>query len=502
MRAYVLRFMIAFVFLGVVCSALTAAASTHIVINIPAFRLYLYRDDQLLKSYPIGIGSALNPTLLGETEIINKVQDPTYYPPDWYLKGLTPIPPGPDNPVGTFWLGLGFKGYGIHGTNQPETIGTAASAGCIRMYNEDVEELARLVSIGTKVTFLYETIFAWDDPVTGEPLVLIHPDIYRLGVNRLDALIEALEPLGAGEGLDQPFLGALLKEAAGSPRHLPYTYPLTLDGASVVPAAVRFRATQYGETTLLPLQPLASLLGRRVTRARHPLGQAEVDGQIAKGSVYVGDQAYAPVIEGARALGVLLAREAGGITLQTVKLFGEGGAPTGISTYVDGDRLYLPVNDVARRLGVRVDWDAQRQLVLIEGVPASDTRIIGGKAHLAHDRLATLLGIRIRWTPGQTVAVLESPKVRVQGAIGWEHGFFSEGDVFIPLRLVTDLLGYTLGWSSQSKTAYIQGVPVAGVVRGGRVYSGVRTLTALLPQVSFQWDEELFGYHLIMKAGT
>ena len=41
------------------------------------------------------------------------------------------------------------------------------------MYNEDVEELARLVSIGTKVTFLYETIFAWDDPVTGEPLVLI-----------------------------------------------------------------------------------------------------------------------------------------------------------------------------------------------------------------------------------------------------------------------------------------------------------------------------------------
>ena len=57
---------------GRIQHALTAAASTHIVINIPAFRLYLYRDDQLLKSYPIGIGSALNPTLLGETEIINK----------------------------------------------------------------------------------------------------------------------------------------------------------------------------------------------------------------------------------------------------------------------------------------------------------------------------------------------------------------------------------------------------------------------------------------------
>lgn len=85
----------------------------EIVVNVPAYRLYLYQDGIRIRSYPIGIGRVLKPSVLGETEIINRVIYPTYYPPDWYLKGLQPIPPGPDNPVGTRWLGLGFPGYVI-----------------------------------------------------------------------------------------------------------------------------------------------------------------------------------------------------------------------------------------------------------------------------------------------------------------------------------------------------------------------------------------------------
>ena len=172
-------------------------------------------------------------------------------------------------------------------------------------------------------------------------------------------------------------------------------------------------------------------------------------GRYAKGSVYVGDRAYAPVIEGARARRVA-GPGSGGITLQTVKLFGEGGAPTGISTYVDGDRL-LPTRQrrgppprCPGRLGRPAAIGADR------GRARGDTRIIGGKAHLAHDRLATLLGIRIRWTPGQTVAVLESPRC-TSGRYRVGSGFFSEGDVFIPLRLVTDLLGYTLGGAANTR---------------------------------------------------
>ena len=163
----------------------TNAAQMEIVINLPAFSLYLYRDGVVVETYPIGIGSTVNPSQLGTTAIINEVHFPTYYPPDWYRKGLEPIPPGPDNPVGTRWLGLGFKGYGIHGTNQPWTIGTAASAGCIRMNNADVEALAELVGVGVPVTFMYETIETWRDPLSHRPLIRVYKDIYRQGTNHL-----------------------------------------------------------------------------------------------------------------------------------------------------------------------------------------------------------------------------------------------------------------------------------------------------------------------------
>ena len=72
----------------------------EIIINLPEMKLYLYRYGLPFKEYPIGIGNVVSPSLLGRTEIINRVAHPTYYPPDWYSRGLSPIPPGPDNPVG------------------------------------------------------------------------------------------------------------------------------------------------------------------------------------------------------------------------------------------------------------------------------------------------------------------------------------------------------------------------------------------------------------------
>jgi hypothetical protein len=63
---------------------------------------------------------------------------------------------GPANPLGTRWMGLGYKGYGIHGTNMPLSIGKAASHGCIRMRNQDVEDLFERVQIGDPVDLLLD----------------------------------------------------------------------------------------------------------------------------------------------------------------------------------------------------------------------------------------------------------------------------------------------------------------------------------------------------------
>jgi lipoprotein-anchoring transpeptidase ErfK/SrfK len=75
------------------------------------------------------------------------------------------VPPGKGNPLGTRWIGISKKGYGIHGTNSPKSIGRAASLGCIRLRNEDVEELFEMVSVGDAVELRGETLLAAGVPV-------------------------------------------------------------------------------------------------------------------------------------------------------------------------------------------------------------------------------------------------------------------------------------------------------------------------------------------------
>lgn len=105
-----------------------------IVVDVTKLTLTLYAGDKVVKQYPIAIGRWHTPTPVGEFAIIEK---------DY----------APGGAFGSRWMGLNvpWGGYGIHGTNRPWSIGSAASAGCIRMFNEDVEELFELVPIKTRV---------------------------------------------------------------------------------------------------------------------------------------------------------------------------------------------------------------------------------------------------------------------------------------------------------------------------------------------------------------
>lgn len=116
-----------------------------IIISIPDRKLALVEDGEVVKVYPVAVGRRVSPSPSGSFEIINRVTNPTYY-----HKGQI-VPPGPDNPVGTRWIGLNQPHYGIHGTNQPRSIGKAASHGCIRMAQADLEELFEVVRVGDEV---------------------------------------------------------------------------------------------------------------------------------------------------------------------------------------------------------------------------------------------------------------------------------------------------------------------------------------------------------------
>lgn len=137
----------ALLFGAAVPAADAASSDWFIEVNKATNQLTLYQGGKVVKTYSIATGRSQNLTPEGTFEIVVK-----FVKPGW--KGIA----GglPENPLGERWLGLRVKGdkgrtYGIHGTNDPSTIGTHASSGCVRMQNRDVIDLYNRVPLGTKV---------------------------------------------------------------------------------------------------------------------------------------------------------------------------------------------------------------------------------------------------------------------------------------------------------------------------------------------------------------
>lgn len=143
---------------------LPAAPRTGIVLNIPEMRLYFFRKptapgEREVMTFPIGIGREGWSTPYVRTKVAQKQEKPSWYPPESirreHAEKGDPLPkrvgPGPDNPLGEYAMRLGLPQYLIHGTNRPWGVGMRVSHGCIRLYPEDIEQLFRLVTLGTPV---------------------------------------------------------------------------------------------------------------------------------------------------------------------------------------------------------------------------------------------------------------------------------------------------------------------------------------------------------------
>jgi lipoprotein-anchoring transpeptidase ErfK/SrfK len=120
-------------------------ATRRVVVSILDRKLALLENDQVVGIYPVAVGAPVSPSPIGTFSIVNRVSNPTYYKPGKV------VGPGRANPIGTRWIGLSAKGYGIHGTDAPASIGFARSHGCIRLRNQDVEQLFARVRAGDVV---------------------------------------------------------------------------------------------------------------------------------------------------------------------------------------------------------------------------------------------------------------------------------------------------------------------------------------------------------------
>ena len=193
-----------------------------IVINLAEMRLYvLWREksDLLVRFYPIGIGREGRETPLGSFRVANRAKDPTWTPPPSIRAERPELPasiqPGPQNPLGEYWIGLNAHRIGLHGTNKPYGIGREVSSGCIRLYPEHIRDLFDRVQVGTPVTIIYQPIKVG---LQDQALYLeVHPDERGVVKDPLNEVMKQKAALGNGIRLDIDAVNKALREQNGIP---------------------------------------------------------------------------------------------------------------------------------------------------------------------------------------------------------------------------------------------------------------------------------------------
>lgn len=171
-----------------------------ILINLPQAMLFYFKDGKFQQAYPVGLGKPSWPTPEGNFRVIDLVENKTWVVPKSIQEEMrregkavqTKIPPGPDNPLGKFWMGLSIPGYGIHGTIAPASVYHFQSHGCIRMQPDDISGFFPEVRKGMEGKIIYRPLLLAVEG-SGKIYIESHPDIYR---KRIEYLKTARELAG------------------------------------------------------------------------------------------------------------------------------------------------------------------------------------------------------------------------------------------------------------------------------------------------------------------
>ena len=196
--------------------------SQGLVINLPELLLYQFYKGVYQRRYALAVGKRTWPTPTGTYSIIDKRRNPTWNVPisiqdEMWNQGkevLEKVPPGPNNPLGKYFLGTSADGVGIHATNRPWSIGHFVSHGCIRMLPDEIAQLFPQVDVGTLVKIIYEPVKM---AMTREGRIFLeaHPNIYRHKIDYLDYVQKLARSHNLEDRLDWPKVKTILKIKEG-----------------------------------------------------------------------------------------------------------------------------------------------------------------------------------------------------------------------------------------------------------------------------------------------
>ncbi|AOT72725.1 L,D-transpeptidase [Geosporobacter ferrireducens] len=205
-----------------------STADKRIVINIASRTLTLFNGDRVEKIYPVAVGkpSKSTQTPTGNYRILNKIINPYY--------SKLKIPGGsPSNPLGIRWLGFRAN-YGIHGNSDPKSIGTTASAGCVRMYNYDVKELFERVVVNTKVDVIYSLFHTYQGTGEKPTVLMVYPDVYKKEKDLKKAIVNKLIEEKMKDDIEETKIQEAVKFSKNRPVALSKQWVLLVNGHDMI----------------------------------------------------------------------------------------------------------------------------------------------------------------------------------------------------------------------------------------------------------------------------
>ena len=226
-----------------------------ITINLASRILTFWRNGRKVIMYPIAVGAPESQTPIGTFSVLEMEENPEWIDPkDTKQK----VPSGETNPLGYRWMRF-YQTYGIHGTNKPWSIGEYVSNGCIRLKEENVEELYELAEIGTPVEIDYERIVI-ERTLDGRVAYYIYPDGYHRQALNVSLVKQALAKYGVADFTSDSEIEEKIENSDGNPTFLPCTYRVEINDLWI-----SGRAVNLDGKIILPVESLSALMKRHVS---------------------------------------------------------------------------------------------------------------------------------------------------------------------------------------------------------------------------------------------
>lgn len=231
---------------------------SRLVINIPSRTLWVYAGDKIIRFFPVGVGRVGFSTPMGKFSVIRKVMDPGWENP-YLASGEMRLAPGETNPLGTRWIGFYQKAggeYGMHGTDNPESVGKFSSHGCVRLKVPDAEALFEMVEVGTPVEVVYQPVLVRRHG--NQVRVVVYNDRFRRGMPSVSKVKADILKQYPKARVDVAQLQTALRQHAEKPVTVGQI-PIEAESTSEA-AAIPASGTKPGSSpTPSGLQPIESL---------------------------------------------------------------------------------------------------------------------------------------------------------------------------------------------------------------------------------------------------